>query len=207
MSDNVMRNAEGYFDPTAGTAIKNILRAKDTMKRSRTIISIKRGDIYYISHVPTVGDEIQTAGRPGIIVSNDILNAKSEVFEVVYLTSQPKKDLPTHTTVRSSGRVSTAICEQISNVSLSRIGEYIGTVTKDEMSRIDTALMISLGIEEAPEQSKMEDRAHILPQAMMIPPNSGIEPSIDAEKIECKAQLEVYKKLYFELLERITEKG
>lgn len=206
MSYGIMRNADGYYDPTAGTAIINILKARNTAKRSEKYMAIKRGDIYYIDNTPTAGSE-QQGGRPAIVVSNNICNSKSPVIEVVFLTAQPKTDMPTHCVVRSTGRTSTALCEQITSVSTSRVGDYIGEVTKDEMARIDTALMISLGIEEAPEQSKMEDRAHILAQAMMIPPKSEIKPPADAELIECKAQLEVYKKLYFELLARITEKS
>ena len=56
---------------------------------------IKRGDIWYIeSGYITVGSE-QRPGRPAIVVSNDRNNEYSSTLEVVYLTTQPKHDLPT----------------------------------------------------------------------------------------------------------------
>ena len=58
---------------------------------------IRRGDIYYIDKYPTIGSE-QQAGRPAIIVSNEKNNQHSSTVEVVYLTTQPKADLPTHVT-------------------------------------------------------------------------------------------------------------
>lgn len=57
---------------------------------------VYRGDIFYIATGGYVGSE-QKAGRPGIIVSNDTANKHSPNVEVVFLTSQEKKPLPTHT--------------------------------------------------------------------------------------------------------------
>ena len=64
-------------------------------------MEIKRGDIWYVSKDNYTGCE-QAAGRPAIIVSNEKNNACAETVEVVYLTTQPKKDLPTHVLIRSS---------------------------------------------------------------------------------------------------------
>lgn len=36
-------------------------------------------------------------------------NENSNVVEIVYMTTQPKTDLPTHVTVRSTGRPSTVL--------------------------------------------------------------------------------------------------
>ena len=83
-------------------------------------MEIKRGDIWYVRKDNYTGCE-QAAGRPAIIVSNEKNNASSETVEVVYLTTQPKKDLPTHVLIRSSERESTAICEQITTVSVDRL--------------------------------------------------------------------------------------
>lgn len=64
----------------------------------------------------------------------------------MYITTQPKEDLPTHVTIRSTGRISIALCEQVSSVSTERVNNYMGRVTDQEMENIDIALMISLGI-------------------------------------------------------------
>jgi mRNA interferase MazF len=106
---------------------------------------MKRGEIYYIQHPDATGAEINKA-RPGVIVSNDALNQTSEVVEVVYLTTQPKKELPTHASIEATGRRSTALCEQINTVSILRVGAYCGTCSEEEMEDIDRALRASLDL-------------------------------------------------------------
>lgn len=108
---------------------------------------MKRGDIYYISRRDTIGAETMKA-RPAVIISNNALNETSEVIEVAYLTTQPKKDLPTHVVIRSTGRPSTVLCEHIDHISTLLVGDYCGTCTEEEMRAIDAALLASLGIRE-----------------------------------------------------------
>lgn len=70
------------------------------------------------------------------------------------MTTQPKTDLPTHVTVRSTGRPSTVLCEQVYSVSTERIGTYIGECSDKEMENIDIALMISLQLDGNMKTSK-----------------------------------------------------
>lgn len=64
---------------------------------------VKRGEIYYIAHAKCYStDPSNAAGRPGVIVSSDELNRHSDSVEVVYLTSQEKKPMPTHAKVLCS---------------------------------------------------------------------------------------------------------
>lgn len=68
----------------------------------------RRGDIYYIANERyRAGSEIRK-DRPAIIVSNDVNNRFGNVVEVVFLTTSPKKNIPTHVTIRSTGRKSIA---------------------------------------------------------------------------------------------------
>lgn len=113
----------------------------------------KRGDIFYVMR-----DAIQTGaeiyhGRPAIIVSNDILNATSSLVEVVFLTTQPKKDMGTHVRITSTGRLSTALCEQITTVAIERLGNYIGTASDKEMREIDMAIGQSLSLSQNPPRA------------------------------------------------------
>jgi len=81
---------------------------------------MKRGQIYYVrSNYREEGSE-QRGGRPAVIVSNDKNNANSNTVEVVYMTTKPKTDLPTHVYIESALRPSTLLCEQISTVSADR---------------------------------------------------------------------------------------
>ena len=82
---------------------------------------MRRGDIYFIDRCYEEQGSEQRAGRPAIIVSNDKNNENSSVFEVVYLTTKPKADLPTHVDIRSAPQNSIALCEQINSVYIDRI--------------------------------------------------------------------------------------
>lgn len=118
----------------------------------------RRGDIYYVNNgkADHVGSETKK-DRPAIVVSCDANNKNSPVLEMVFMTTQPKADLPTHVTIRSTGRVSTALCEAPTPIAVERINNYLGEVTEEEMKRIDIALLIGLGIKnDKQEQEKVE---------------------------------------------------
>lgn len=163
---------------------------------------MRRGDIYFITRgYDEVGSE-QRAGRPAIIVSNDKCNATSNVLEVVYLTTQPKNDLPTHVDIRSTERDSIALCEQINSIFRDRFGDYIGTCSEREMEMIDTALAISLdlGFESAkPDKVEVTNKGN------------GFDSILKTELAECKTDIvkltverDTYKALYETMLERLV---
>lgn len=106
---------------------------------------IRRGEVYYINrNCEEVGCE-QYSGRPAIIVSNNLNNKNSGTVEVVYLTTRPKKDLPTHVHIPAFMGVpmdSTALCEQITTVSTSRLGKIICILPEGVMEKIDQAMMV-----------------------------------------------------------------
>lgn len=119
---------------------------------------MKRGEIYYIARRDAVGSETAKA-RPGVIVSHDILNATSKVVEVVYLTTAPKKEMPTHVTIQATGRTSTALCEHIDHVSTLLVGDYCGCCTEEEMDAIDIGLMRSLSLSRQAAEENTEPDA------------------------------------------------
>ncbi len=182
-----VRNSEGYYDPTAYEAMKNV----EKEERMNKIMSIMKGDIYYIEYFRTSGSE-QRPARPAIVVSNDMNNNVCGVVEVVYLTTQPKKDLPTHVTVRSTGKTSTALCEQITSVSIDRLETYIASCTEDEMMNIDIALMISLGI-STPKAKSTETRTseEALKDAKELEKAKQVAKDLGDENKELKALLSV----------------
>lgn len=170
-----------------------------------------RGELYYVEPYQTTGSE-QRAGRPAIIVSNDMNNNYSGTVEVVYLTTQPKTDLPTHVTIRSTGRLSTALCEQITSVSKDRLGERICELTKDELQRIDVALAVSLAITdiEPPAEKPPEPEKEPAPAPKLTPtpapapsrPEAKPEAAQHAAYIKVVAERDIYKQLYENLLAR-----
>lgn len=146
----------------------------------------KRGDIFYIHKQPTYGSE-QEAGRPGIIVSNNSNNRFSSVLEVVYLTTRHKPELPTHAEITANGTTSTVLCEQISSVSVNRIGDYITSLTDSEMKPVDDALKASLNLNSEPPK--------------FISP---IQPE-NSSDIVIKTERDLYKRLYEQLLEKLSK--
>jgi len=169
---------------------------------------MKRGEIYYIerSSYGETGSE-QRSGRPAVIVSNDKCNEYSEVLEVVFLTTQPKHDLPTHIDIRSSSKPSVALCEQINSVAIQRFGEYIGTCSEYEMMLIDAALAISLGLDsENKRDTKPEKKSTPAPApAPVINVNNVSEDSKkkDEEIVRLTAERDTFKELYDRLFERM----
>lgn len=109
-------------------------------------MEIYRGDIFYVkgNGGKSIGSE-QKPDRPAVVVSNNKANEHSPVVEVVYLTTQEKKPLPTHVEVLCKVP-SIALCEQVHSVFVDRLDEYIKTCTDEEMEAIDRALMVSLGL-------------------------------------------------------------
>ena len=105
-----------------------------------------RGEIFYIRNESEYSGNVQGGGRPAVIISNDIGNNAGPILEVVYLTTQEKKPLPTHVKINSSKYPSTVLCEQIDTVNKDKVGDYIGQCSMAEMKKIDAALAVSIGI-------------------------------------------------------------
>lgn len=115
------------------------------MNKKTNIISVKRGEIYYITNKNIDGSE-QAGKRPAVIISNNLNNRFATIVEVVFLTTKNKKNLPTHVKISGTKQPSYALCEQITTMSKSKIGKYITTIQDEEMKEIEKAIAISLGI-------------------------------------------------------------
>lgn len=169
---------------------------------------VKRGEIYYISRGGYNTGSEQQADRPGVIVSNDKNNKNSQTLEVVYLTTQPKNELPTHYTIRSTGRVSTVLCEQIHTVAAERIGKYIGVCTAQEMQNIDIGLMISIGLGDG---GATKDKTVVADQkeekkAEEKKTETKVQMETNEELIKARTERDIFKKLYEQMTERLLER-
>ena len=158
-------------------------------------MEIKRGDIWYVSKDNYTGCE-QAAGRPAIIVSNEKNNACAETVEVVYLTTQPKKDLPTHVLIRSSERESTALCEQITTVSVDCLLGYKG--------HVEVAMLISLELEVGKPVEKIVEVTKEVPVIRDVKVSTpASNPNMAAELAAAKAKCEMLQTMYESLLNRV----
>ena len=160
---------------------------------------MKRGQIYYVrSNYREEGSEQRGGGRPAVIVSNDKNNANSNTVEVVYMTTKPKTDLPTHVYIESALRPSTLLCEQISTVSEERIGEWIGELTESEVEDLDVALAISLGMKSESGQLDTDTLEHL----------NNLQVELDRTKAELREAKSGpdYKLLYDQLIEKMLSR-
>lgn len=113
--------------------------------------NIRQGDVWFVEAAPvpgggTVGNEIWS-GRPGIVVSNDIINERSGVVQIVYLTSSQRRYVNiTHVTVHTNNQESIAVCNQITNVDTSRLSNYIGHISDQELHDIQNGISFALGL-------------------------------------------------------------
>ncbi len=111
---------------------------------------VKRGDIYYADLSPVVGSE-QGGVRPVLIVQNDVGNKYSPTVIAAAITSKKfKTALPTHISVHSGecglAKDSIVLLEQVRTLDKRRLRERMGSLDKQEMSRVDQALSVSFGL-------------------------------------------------------------
>lgn len=169
---------------------------------------MKRGEIYYIkSNYSETGYEMK-GDRPAVIVSNDKNNARSGCLEVVFMTTQPKKNLPTHVLVREdTARPSTVLCEQITSVDIGRFSDYMGTLTEEEMREVDKALAVSIGLPVPGEDDELLIGLPVTQEeADAAEEDDGIPfyEELEASCLKLETERDVYKQLYESLLEKVT---
>ena len=111
--------------------------------------SIKRGDIFYADLSPVIGSE-QGGVRPVLIVQNDVGNKYSPTIIAAAVTSKINKaKLPTHIELSAIEygliKDSVVLLEQIRTIDKRRLKERIGELPQNTMTKVDNALLISLG--------------------------------------------------------------
>ena len=112
-------------------------------------MDIKRGELYYADLSPVVGSE-QGGVRPVLVVQNDGGNKYSPTVIAAAVTSKINKaKLPTHIELPSNSyglqKDSVILLEQIRTLDKRRLKERIGELNETTMTRVDKAILISLG--------------------------------------------------------------
>lgn len=173
---------------------------------------IRRGDVYYIKRSGYETGSEQWSGRPAIIVSNDQNNAHASTYEIVYLTSQPKTDMPTHATVRTGlPKPSTALCEQITTVHESRLENFMCHLPDDSMEIVDACLAISLGLglydpmEATEDEDADEFEEDTIEEAVDEPVEELDKKTVveaSTELMIARREADFYRQLCYELMEK-----
>lgn len=192
-------------------------------------MNIYRGNIFYVREEGSYCGTEQQGSRPALVVSNNTGNEHSGQVTIVYLTTKDKKPLPTHVKIMCKVP-STALCEQITTVSKERLGDYIRCATPAEMRAIDKALAITLGLDNTVVQAQLADEqlasiwditsepaannerteiSYVCEIESLKGINRELQNRMAEEKekaMEVIAEKNTYKKLFNELLDRLTNR-
>ena len=105
----------------------------------------RRGDVFWVNLDPVVGTEIRKT-RPAVIVSNDSCNRYGARVVVLPITSNIDSLYPGEAMIDVKGRPGRALGDQIRSIDKRRLKARVSTLTADEMTRVDEALAVTLGL-------------------------------------------------------------
>ena len=112
---------------------------------------IRRGDIYHADLNPVFGSE-QGGYRPVLVIQNNRGNQYSPTVIVAAITSKPKSKMPTHVPVLADmqglEKDSVVLLEQLRTLDKRRLADYVGTLDRQQMLKVDKALCSSTGMKK-----------------------------------------------------------
>jgi mRNA interferase MazF len=108
--------------------------------------SIERGDVFWVNFEPSLGGEIKKT-RPGIVLSNNAANTYLNRVQVVPITSNTDRLYPGEAFVTLNTEKRKAMADQLTTVSKQRLGGKIGTLSEEDLGRVEVAVLLQLGIE------------------------------------------------------------
>lgn len=132
---------------------------------------MKRGEIYFerTMNPALIKPGVQSSGRPVIIVSKTIYGT---IVNVVPLTTNCSHgDVDCNVGIESTGRASTALCNNIRTVNVTNLGDKLGECSEEEMALIDEALMTALGLsipEAKPVEQTTKKMLHSIPDDLYL---------------------------------------
>lgn len=106
----------------------------------------KRGQVWWCNFGSSFDGSVPGKTRPIIIISNDLANKYSNCLLGIPLTSQSKKDMPTHTTFDINGILNTALAENLMSININKLSEYICTLDDELLLKIEDNLKVALGL-------------------------------------------------------------
>lgn len=156
---------------------------------------IRQGDVWFVEAAPvpgggSIGNEMWS-GRPGVVVSNDTINKRSGVVQIVYLTSSKRRHTNvTHVPVCANNQQSIAVCNQVTNIDTSRLTNYIGHITGYELQEIQNGIAFTLGLGGAKpgaalhkwEQQLDAHNIDLYEQELSL--NDNVEPDVRVEGLK-----------------------
>lgn len=132
------------------TSTMTMTQPSTRLRVNQKNIDVKWGDICYVDFGENEGSE-QNGIRPAIIIQNDKGNTYSPTTIVASITSQEKRYLPTHVSIKpyQSGleKISTIMFEQVRTIDKGRIISKVGHIdTVWLVENIKKSLTVSFGM-------------------------------------------------------------
>jgi len=116
-----------------------------------TPLTPRRGEIWDVNWSPGRGAE-QQGTRPALIIQNDRGNLSHNYpLTIVASMSRTERELPLHVRIAPSEEngltdYTDVKCEQVMTIEKSRLLRRRGTITSEELSKVDIALKLSLDL-------------------------------------------------------------
>ena len=146
---------------------------------------IERGSIYGFVAGGEQGREIY-GSRPVVVISTSEVMKRYGVATIIPL-STTLRDGESHVIIKSTKYPSIAMCEHIRTVDIGRLSDQYGNVTDIELRKIEEAIAYTTGIVKADVMQEVVS---------------------DKEQInKMCVELETYKKMYNDLLDRLSSKN
>lgn len=121
---------------------------------------VNRGEIYYTKLDLVTGSE-QGGYRPVVVLQNNVGNFYSPTTIVAAITSRLKTNMPTHVHIENECLPlnSVILLEHIRTVDKSRLDEFQGRLTQEEIAKLDKALAISLDLRIREDKTGGQDKS------------------------------------------------
>ena len=120
---------------------------------------VRRGEIYQVKSGET-NDVDGGMTRPGLIVSSNIMNSQANAVIVVFLTTTDNNIGIHYGPIMNTGRKSYICCERIMQVSKTRLGKLMGSLSENQMREVESRLddVLDLGyVDDTPVKEKEQE--------------------------------------------------
>lgn len=106
---------------------------------------MNRGEVWWVNFEPAMGGEIRKK-RPALIISNDASNKYLNRVQVMPSTRNVDRFYPSEALVTLKGKPNKAMADQLTTVSKLRLINRIGMLSSTDMSKVERAIKMQLGL-------------------------------------------------------------